>query len=794
MNDVIEQFRQAIGSAGLPPPDTINADGAIHRFSTNGKRSDDSGWYVLHLDGVPAGSFGCWRNVPTVNWCGKVQSDMTQSEREAHQHRVHAMKAQRDSEQVQRNAAAAVEASKRFKAAATCTSHQYQTTKGVHAHGIKIEGDNLLIPMRDTAGTLHSLQTITPEGDKRFFDGGRVKGCYHSIGKPNGKLIIGEGYATCASIHEATGDAVAAAFTAVNLLPVALALRAKYPDMQLILAADDDYRTAGNPGLTKATAAAQAVGGLLAVPEFPAGRGDKDKDFNDLCKLSGADAVRRCIDAAKPCADANLHSWPEPEPLSAFHAPLPYPLDALPKTVLKAVEEVVGFVKAPVALVASSALSAMSVAIQGLYDVERAPGLKGPCSLFMLSIAESGERKTTCDGYFKQAIETHQREKSEALKPQLENYKADLTVWDAKKAGIAEAVKKAMKNGESTAAHEADMRQLEQDKPKIVRVPKLIRGDDTPENLSWAMMREWPSAGVLSSEAGVVFGAHGMGSESVTRNLALLNVLWDGGSIPIGRKTTESFTVEGVRLTMGLQVQEVPLRTFFDKSKGLARGTGFLARFLIAWPESTMGTRKFTAASDGKHLAVFHSRITELLQKGLSIDDDGRLTTTILPLSAEAHNVWVAFHDEIESKLAPDGELHDVKDVAAKVADNAARIAAQFQVFEHDAGVIGVESMRGGAKVAAWHLSEARRFLGQFALPPELDKANRLDGWLLNWCRREGVTSVSTRDAAQRGPLRDKGAVDTAVAVLEELGRARIFKDGKKRLIQVNPALLGIAP
>ncbi len=331
MSDPIDLFRQAIGAAGLDAPDTIHPDGAIHRFSTNGKRSDDSGWYVLHLDGVPAGSFGCWRNVPTVNWCGKVQSDMTQSEREAHQNRVHAMKAQRDSEQVQRNAAAAVEASKRFKAAATCTSHQYPTTKGVRAHGIKIEGDNLLIPMRDTAGTLHSLQTITPEGDKRFFDGGRVKGCYHSIGKPNGKLIIGEGYATCASIHEATGDAVAVAFNAGNLEPVAAALRSKYPDLQLIVAADDDYRTHGNPGMTKARAAALAVGGMLAVPEFPAGRGDKDKDFNDLCKLSGADAVRRCIEAAKPCdvpGDGG-DTWPEPThlpdalpPVQAFDAEL----------------------------------------------------------------------------------------------------------------------------------------------------------------------------------------------------------------------------------------------------------------------------------------------------------------------------------------------------------------------------------------------------------------------------------------------------------------------------------------
>jgi putative DNA primase/helicase len=96
--------------------------------------------------------------------------------------------------------------------------------------------------MRDMAGILHSLQTITPAGDKRFLFGGMVKGCYHSIGKPAGLLIVCEGYATGASIHECTGHAVAVAFNAGNLEPVAVALRAKYLALKIIIAADDDHR------------------------------------------------------------------------------------------------------------------------------------------------------------------------------------------------------------------------------------------------------------------------------------------------------------------------------------------------------------------------------------------------------------------------------------------------------------------------------------------------------------------------------------------------------------------------
>ena len=213
MSDITNQFLDAIASAGPTPPEDIIDDGKIHRFSSNGKPRDESGWYVLHSDGVAAGAFGCWREGFTQNWCSKSTTEMTQAEREAHQNRVQAMKAQRDSEQAQRNESAAVDATSQFKAATTCTSHPYLTTKGIQSHGIRQEGDNLLIPMRDAAGKLHSLQTITLDGDKRFLFGGRIKGCYHPIGKiksgelivKDGKLIVCEGYATGASIFEATG-------------------------------------------------------------------------------------------------------------------------------------------------------------------------------------------------------------------------------------------------------------------------------------------------------------------------------------------------------------------------------------------------------------------------------------------------------------------------------------------------------------------------------------------------------------------------------------------------------------
>ena len=124
--------------------------------------------------------------------------------------------------------------------------------KGVQPHGIRQDRDLLLIPMRDASGALHSLQTIGTDGSKRFLSGGRVTGCYFGIGKPDGTLCIAEGYATGASIFEATGYAVAVAFNAGNLDAVARELRGKYPDMRIIVCADDDYRTDGNPGIREA--------------------------------------------------------------------------------------------------------------------------------------------------------------------------------------------------------------------------------------------------------------------------------------------------------------------------------------------------------------------------------------------------------------------------------------------------------------------------------------------------------------------------------------------------------------
>ena len=288
MSNHLADFRQTIEAAGLEAPDVIHDDGVLHRFGRG-----NSAYYVLHGDGNPAGMFGCWRAGLQSTWSAKPDNTMTPAEREAHKQRIQAMRLQREADEAARQKSEADKAAMRWNAASTHCQHPYLTFKGIAAHGIRQDGDTLLIPLRDTAGHLHSLQTITPDGDKRFK--GRMKGCYHAIGRPRGRIIVCEGYATGASIHEATGEAVAVAFNAGNLMPVATALHKAYPELVLLLAADDDHQTEGNPGMSAAKSAALAVGGFVVVPQFPAGRPNKATDFNDLAALAGLDAVRACF-------------------------------------------------------------------------------------------------------------------------------------------------------------------------------------------------------------------------------------------------------------------------------------------------------------------------------------------------------------------------------------------------------------------------------------------------------------------------------------------------------------------
>ena len=698
---------------------------------------------------------------------------------------------------------------KRVSPVATLREIEAGTVAAILGYAPKSSGEplagRLLVAPVKVGDGLSTLELIDQDGRKSAIYGGAKAGGYWAAQQlPDGDgkgltLLISEGVATALTAKESSGHPAIAALSAGNLPSVAKAMGERYPSAALVILADL-VKATGAPD-PHAIEAAQSVGGKLAIPDFGTDRPDAATDFNDMAALAGLDAVKRTIERARPSAEissknsnSSSSNWPEPQPLAAKVAPEPYPIDALPGAIRAAVEEVAGFVKAPAALVASSALASLSLACQAHIDAKRAEKLHGPVGLFLLTIADSGERKSTCDGFFTSAIRQYQEEQAESMKPAIKEYQAAIAAWEAERDGILSAIKTAGKTGKATDKLKGDLAELQRDKPETPRVPRLTLGDETPENLAWGLAKNWPSAGVLSSEAGVVFGSHGMGKDSAMRNLAFLNVLWDGGTHSIGRRTSESFVVRGARLTMGLMIQEATLREYFSKSGGLARGTGFLARFLVAWPESTQGFRPFTEAPENwPHLAEFHRRIVAVLNQPVPIDEDGALTPAMLSLAPDAKAAWVEYHDAIENELASGGELYDVRDVASKSADNAARLAALFQIFEHGmGGAIGLDSFVRASRITAWHLSEARRFFGELALPAELADAARLDTWLVEYCQREQRYSVGKNHVRQHGPLRDGARLDTAIRELAELERLRLLKEGKRLTIQLNPSLVGV--
>ncbi len=193
-------------------------DGKIHRFR-GPIDNNRNGWYVFHGD---HGAFGNWKSDLYVKWSKRGQ--LSPDERRAIQKKIQASKRRYTRETKARYERAAIEAAGVWKAATPCIGHTYLSKKGVLSHGLKVQGIHLLVPMYN-GGKQWSLQKIAPDGSKQFLTGGKVSRCYFPIGKPKRRLWLAEGYATAATLHALTGDAVACCFNAGNLAMVAKSLR-----------------------------------------------------------------------------------------------------------------------------------------------------------------------------------------------------------------------------------------------------------------------------------------------------------------------------------------------------------------------------------------------------------------------------------------------------------------------------------------------------------------------------------------------------------------------------------------
>ncbi len=353
VNDVIESFRAAMLEKDIEFQGEIIPDGKLHRFHVEGdSHGSKNGFYILHFDEKPAGQYGCNKRYGSETkfpWQYKSAIKMSATELAEYRARNEKAKQEREAKEQARFAEIAEIATAQWEAATPAPAdHPYLVRKGINPHDARVgtwtrineqtgevwfeQENTLLVTICDRTGKIHSLQGIFPEKnqklgrDKDYLLGGKKRELFHPFGRPQlhhgvPVFILCEGFATGASINEATGHVAMACLDAGNLPVVAKQihdrLAAAKKQAIIIIAADNDrwtHQPMENPGVHHARVALKACGnmGRIVIPEFTDLSGEPT-DFNDLHQREGLQAVADMILAALPNPE-DPAAEPEPEP------------------------------------------------------------------------------------------------------------------------------------------------------------------------------------------------------------------------------------------------------------------------------------------------------------------------------------------------------------------------------------------------------------------------------------------------------------------------------------------------
>jgi phage/plasmid primase-like uncharacterized protein len=309
-----DQLRDAIMAAGLTPPKEILLDGKIHRFNSGTKGSgghDKPGFYIAFGDGIPAGRFGCWRSGIESTWRADIGRKLTHTEEMIHMRRMAEAKALRDAENAKKQEIAASTVETIWVDCGFANEdHPYLKTKGIKTHGARVTGDGrLVVPLFDQAGNLSSLQYIAVDGSKLYHSGAQTGSRFWQIGTLDepGTLYVAEGFATAATIHEATNRPCIVAYSASNLVPVTGILREMYGATQdIVIVADND---ASGVGQRYAEQASAKFGARMVMPPEPGDANDYAQAGNDLAALLVPPKDDWLIPADDFCAQPAPISW-----------------------------------------------------------------------------------------------------------------------------------------------------------------------------------------------------------------------------------------------------------------------------------------------------------------------------------------------------------------------------------------------------------------------------------------------------------------------------------------------------
>ncbi len=461
---------------------------------------------------------------------------------------------------------------------------------------------------------------------------------------------------------------------------------------------------------------------------------------------------------------------PEPEPLRRpLLSATPYPIDALGPILAAATRRIHEVVQAPAALCGQSVLAAASLAAQAHADVE-IDGRQEPLSLFAMTIAESGERKSAADRWALQPHREFERIALDKYHEAMKQHEFELAAYDASK--------KRVNRGKNIDAIRTALREVGPP-PSAPLNPLFLVPTPTLEGIHKLYATGRPSLGLFHDDAGEFLGGHAMNADNRMKSAAGLSRLWDVGEFDRVRAGDGANKYFGRRLSMHLMIQPVVAESVL--SDDILTGQGLLARTLLSWPTSTIGNRPYAEIDLTKDpdVASYRRRVSALLEREPILRDGtvNELQPRHLTLTPEAKRVWIAIHNAIEGDQRDGGEYACIRAWASKSASQTLRIAGVLTLIEDpDAGVIQSDAIDRAAVLTQYYLREAARIVGTASVPPDIRHAEALRAW----CHRDQIKYLHSGAALQCGPtcIRDAATFNTAIGVLERYGWALRIEGG----------------
>jgi hypothetical protein len=441
-----------------------------------------------------------------------------------------------------------------------------------------------------------------------------------------------------------------------------------------------------------------------------------------------------------------------PPSLTARIAPSsPYPMDALGAALGDAAKAIADKVQCAESMAAQSVMAVASLAAQAVADVRLPYGQTRPLSLFCLTVAASGDRKTSADLEAMAPVRMREQQLREAYEPLVKQHSIEHAAWRAEKARVERDIK--LKGLE---ARQYELKAIGPE-PEAPIKPALTLNESTAEGLAKHMPTLPGALGIFSAEGGQFLSGYGFSPEAKMRTASSFSSLWDGQGLRRLRAGEGLIDLRGRRLAAHLMIQ--PEAAAGVLSDPVLRDQGLLSRILIAAPGSLAGERLWQEpnAKIEPALRSYIARMLSIFETPASASNSGgnELTPRGLELSPGARELWIEFHNTVEKAMRPDGSLARLLDVAGKAAEQAGRIAGVLQIIDHvGASAIGADAMTRACELATWYLNEAERLASEALVPPEVRDAQTLLAWLHQ--RNMATVTAATLQKSGPGQLRTK--------------------------------------